>query len=273
MELRPHFRDRRVDERFEREGYVLLPGAARAQVRPLRQLHRRLVGRSPGGFHSTLYSPDATHKRAVNAEVVAILGPLLDEWFEGHEPLLTSFISKGRADGGGPMPPHQDWSFVDEHVAASLNVWVPLTDVDDRNGAMSVLPGGHRLPFTIRGTDTPNPFREVEDLARRQMVEVPMRRGDVLVHDHRVLHASPPNRARRARVVAGCAVLPAGAERLHFRQLADGTLERYRVEPTFFTEHTYGSAELPPSAAPAGTVAFVQPTFGADDLPGARRAS
>lgn len=264
--IRPRFVDPALDARYEALGFVVIPGAASKVLRALRRVHRSVGGRVAEGFHSSMYSPDPAHKEQVHRNLLAVLGPLLDEHLEGHEPLLASFITKGRGDSGA-MPPHQDWTFVDEPALASMNFWVPLIDVDTRNGAMAVLPRGHRMRHTIRGSDTDNPFREIQDLAERHMVDVPMRAGDALVHDHRVLHRSPPNRRRRPRVVAGCAVIPTGAKLLHFRQTAPGHLDRYEVVQRFFTEHTFGSSSLPASATKIAEISFANPLLGPDDIP------
>lgn len=264
--LRPHLSDPQLDEELEEQGYVLIPGAGRRHLRAMRAAHRRVSGAVPPGFDSTIYSSDETRKRAVHGALVEAFAPLLDDLLHGHRALLASFVTKGRSEAG-TMPPHQDWTFVDEASGSSLNVWVPLIDVDHRNGAMSLLPGGHRMPFTIRGTDTPNPFVAVEAQAAAQMVELPMRAGDVLVHDHRVLHASPPNRRRRPRVVAGCAVIAEQDAPIHYRQVGSRRVERYEIDPAFFVEHTFGADRLPDSARLVETFDFEQPIFTDQDLP------
>ena len=262
---RPRFRDAQLDLILEDLGFVVLRGAGVDLIRPARRLHRQVAGSVPPGFHSTMYSSDDTAKRRVNEGLTSLFTPLLDRLFVGHRPLLSSFVTKGRG-AEGTMPPHQDWTFVDEPGGSSFNVWVPLVDVDQRNGAMLLLPRGHRLPRTIRGTDTTNPFERIEHLVVPRMVSLDMHAGDVLVHDHRVLHGSPPNARRRPRIVAGCAVVPQGAEVVHYRSVAPGRLDRYQVEDRFFTDHTYGAAALPPSARPTGAVEFANPVFEAGDL-------
>ncbi len=265
MSERPRLSNDELDARYERDGYVVVRGAAASIVRPLLSTHRRLVGKTPAGFHSTPYFQDLELKRAVHRELTAALSPVVDELVTGHRVLLSSFISKRRG-ADGVMPPHQDWTFVDEPDASSMNFWVPLVDVDRRNGALSVLPGGQRVPPNIRGSGTDNSFARVEQFAAGRMVELEMSAGDVVIHDHRLLHASPPNTRRRPRVVAGCALVPADVPALHYRQIAPGRLEKFELEDRFFTDHTYGDPTFPPSARLLGTVEHHNPVFDEADL-------
>ena len=265
MSERPRLSNDELDARYERDGYVVVRGAAASIVRPLLSTHRRLVGKAPAGFHSTPYFQDLELKRAVHPELTAALSPVVDELVTGHRILLSSFISKRRGEEG-VMPPHQDWTFVDEPGASSMNFWVPLVDVDRRNGALSVLPGGQRVPTNIRGSGTDNSFARVEQFAAGRMVELEMSAGDVVIHDHRLLHASPPNSRRRPRVVAGCALVPADATAVHYRQVAPGRLEKFELEDRCFTDHTYGDPTFPPRARLLGTVEHHNPVFDEADL-------
>lgn len=262
---RPQLRDRALDLQLQDRGYVVVPGAAAAVVPGLRAAHRQLVGRVPPGFHSTPYTRDPETRRQVHERLVALLGPVVEHELEGARPILGSFVTKRRGSDGR-MPPHMDWTFVDERVAASLNFWVPLDDVDGRNGAMEVLPTSHRVAGTIRGLGTENPFAEIEPDVARQMVTLPMRAGDVLVHDHRLLHSSEPNLSRRPRLVAALALVPATAPAVHFRQAGPGELVRYDIDDRFFVDYVYGDEEVPSSARVVGHVRFVNPTLTLEDL-------
>ncbi len=262
---RPQLRDRELDRQLEDLGYVVLPGAAASVVPSLRAAHRQLVGRVPPGFHSTPYTRDPTTRRRVHDRLVQLLGPVVEREVSGARPILGSFVTKRRGSAGR-MPPHMDWTFVDEHVAASLNFWVPLEDVDERNGAMEVLPASHRVVGTIRGLGTDNPFAGIEPDVARHMVTVPMEAGDVLVHDHRLLHASEPNQSRRARLVAALALVPESTPTIHFRQTGPGELVRYDLDDQFFVDYVYGDEELPASAREVEHVSFENPTFTLEDL-------
>jgi hypothetical protein len=98
------------------------------------------------------------------------------------------------------------------------------------------------------------------------MVTVPMEAGDVLVHDHRLLHASEPNQSRRARLVAALALVPESTPTIHFRQTGPGELVRYDLDDQFFVDYVYGDEELPASAREVEHVSFENPTFTLEDL-------
>ena len=264
---RPLLRDPDLDAGVQEEGFVVVRGAARGLVRDLRRVHRNRGPRvPPPGFHSTMYSPDAAHKITVHNDLVAVLTPLLDELFVGYRPMLANFVTKVRGGENGIMPPHQDWTFVDEVEGSSLNVWIPLVDVNRRNGGISVLPRSHRLPRTIRGTDTPDPFQGLGERLDDWMVELPMSAGDVLVHDHRVLHGSPPNLRRRPRLATACAVVAEDAQLVHHALGEDGLLRRYLIEDSFFVRHTFGRPDFPSDVVFDRLVDFTNPAISDDDV-------
>ncbi|MEZ5321278.1 MAG: phytanoyl-CoA dioxygenase family protein [Microthrixaceae bacterium] len=263
-DVRPRLRDAAADRSLHDAGVVVLLDAATSIVPRLQHVFDTCYGIAPAGFHATMYCDDRAFKERVHGELRAILLPWLDALFEGHRLLLSNFVTKSTGEAG-VMPPHQDWTFVDERFAASYNVWIPLVDVNSANGAMSLLPRGHRIPLTIRGTDTPNAFDRVD--ADSRLVEISMSAGDVLVHDHRVLHSSPANHGDADRVVAGCALAPTGVPILHYRQVAEGVLERFTVPERFYTDHTFGADHLAASAGSPVPDRFSQPRFTERDLP------
>ena len=92
-------------------------------------------------------------------------------------------------------------SFHSRIVAAPLMAepafWIPLVDVDEENGCIQVLAGGHRHtpPYVEQwGPDTFVP--QLEGLVP---LPVPMQVGDVLMMHQHLPHSSPPNRSDHIR--------------------------------------------------------------------------
>jgi len=97
--------------------------------------------------------------------------------------------------------PDQHGAFLSRIVAAPQmaepNFWIPLVDVNEENGCLQMLPGGHRHTPAYEDQWRPDSFvRELDGLVP---VAVPMQVGDaLLIHQH-LPHASPPNRSDHIR--------------------------------------------------------------------------
>ena len=77
------------------------------------------------------------------------------------------------------------------------NFWVPFVPVDEENGCLHVLPGGHRHTPPYEEQWDPNTY--VPELNDLEPVVVPMEVGDALLMHQHVPHVSPPNRTNAVR--------------------------------------------------------------------------
>ena len=75
-------------------------------------------------------------------------------------------------------------------------------DVDERNGAMRVIPGSHvagALPHRFFGEQNGYHGVREEFLADREVVRVDVRKGDAVVFHPLLIHGSSPNRSDTIR--------------------------------------------------------------------------
>ena len=75
-----------------------------------------------------------------------------------------------------------------------LSVWLPLVDADEQNGCLSFIPGSHRygaIPYRDTDTGQREPIEPVTTYGQPRLE--PVQVGDVIVFDHRTLHASGHN--------------------------------------------------------------------------------
>lgn len=259
------FIDPGLARQFEHQGWIVTNFLAAGEAH---RLHTFYAARDtlreparedlPSGFRASLFCADEADRLAVDACIKTAFAEPLKRLMHGHRALLGTFLEKRPMPEQGEVPLHQDWSFVDETRYRSLNVWCPLDDVDERNGCLWVLPGSHRFPTHPRAPFGPSPWiQQAPDLARR-LVPVPLRRGQALIHDHRLWHASLANRSRTPRLAAACVVVPASAQALHFSHGGpfnpSGPLNftRHEVDDAFFPAYRLG--EPPCGRYPATTV-------------------
>lgn len=72
----------------------------------------------------------------------------------------------------------------DSHDSRIVNAWIPLTEATPDNGCLKVAPGSH--------TGAVYDVKDEQAMAERA-VTLPMRPGDVLFLDNKLLHSSTPN--------------------------------------------------------------------------------
>jgi len=106
--------------------------------------------------------------------------------------------------GGRETDAHQDQPYWPIAEADTVTAWIPLVDVDESIGCMGYVPGSHAIGLrrfvNIFFGKTENVLARPE-LAGREPVFVPARRGDVLFHHGLCVHLARPNRSSQMRRV------------------------------------------------------------------------
>lgn len=108
---------------------------------------------------------------------------------------------------------HQDASVVVEEADNTeiLTVWIPLVDVDERNGCLCVVPRNHKRGLlqhcidALRGKYLPTAKFDAD-----RAKPLPMRRGSILVMDKMTPHSSLENKSDDVRVSMDLRFNPVG---------------------------------------------------------------
>lgn len=263
-------KDARLQQELEKNGYVKLALPQAAVVARLREINSRYEAlHDPNGrYHHTTYhaeNPDMSAK--VDRELKEAMIPSLKNIFSDTGFFVANLMYK-EAGENSTVPPHQDWNYVDEHYCDSLNLWIPLQDVDENNGCLTFLPASHRICYTLRTAPTfPGLFDKVMPLAENAMVPVAVRAGEAILFFHATLHGSVPNRSafRRANVVLG--VYTGGAELSHHyltKENGKMLIEKFVIDKDkfFFIK----DLKRPPSEWLAGTVTFDFPQLSEEEF-------
>lgn len=107
---------------------------------------------------------------------------------------------------------HQDNAYFDSSDDV-FTFWIPLQDVDVLNSCMFYVPGSHKsglLPHKTIGTNVrtrtgKTGFSLYSDWYKNsEFVKVPLKKGQILVHDKDCMHFSSPNLSDEYRVAITC---------------------------------------------------------------------
>ena len=249
---RATFRDPQRQARFARDGFVVVDLLDATGIAALRRVWAEDGGSARPGFHYGLAADGPERRRAVDRAVRPIVGPAVAELFDDHVIFLASFVTKAPGDDG-EVGEHADWTFVDEQHAVTAGLWAPLQDCAVDDGALVVVPGSHRFRPTLRGTpDLGLDFDLVRPLPDRLRRPVPLRAGQAVVFDHRLLHGSPVNRGTDVRVAVGVGVKTREVQLLHHTRTGPGLAARYEISTDHLLDAPFGQR---PAGTPVALVA------------------
>ena len=228
-------------DRFWRDGYLVGPVLLDAgAVAALRGAVERVHGGDLEGdgeyplFGTVLGDPDTGAARTVmygwrvNDAIRALvcgprLGALAAALLRAPRVRLwqDQVISKPPAApdrAEGTIGFHQDYPYwQDVSTDAMVTANIALQDTDDRNGALHVLSGSHRLGIVDwAGSFFDTDLDEVRsrlphDGAALEEVTLPLQAGQVSFHHSLTVHGSGPNRSDVPRMTLAPAYLPDGA--------------------------------------------------------------
>jgi len=231
--------DANLRELLQKDGVVKIPFLTPDELVCLQTFYHEMHGKDnpPSlhhGIHMTIWHHDTAYKLKIKNRISEILREASDRVFQDYRAINHQFIVK---IGGNEttFPVHQDWSVVDENLYGSLNIWIPLLDVDETNGAMWIVKGTHKTGRKIRGAGYlfPN-YHPVLDSLKPYMTSFPMKAGEALLFYHSTIHGSPLNGGDCERAVVQASILPKEAPlQIYFQKDAGSPLEVHFPEDDF----------------------------------------
>jgi ectoine hydroxylase-related dioxygenase (phytanoyl-CoA dioxygenase family) len=278
--MRALFKSSELQGDFDRDGYVIVPFLDTHEVAELNAHYASLNHdhATDHGFHVSLDSTDRAFKRATMDRLQQTARAKVDEVFDRARIFVASYVVK-EPGPRGIVPPHQDWTFVDESRFVSCTVWIPLARTTVDNGALGVISGSHRLFDHARASPSPQCPTPIGDLMFQIfpfLAIKEMEAGQALIFNNRTLHGSPPNLSNVARVAVGIGVTHEEAGLQHHYLLPSAgsqQIECYRVEPEFFHEYSntslsklYDEDGRPEGQTSLGLKPFVRQPVDADRL-------
>ena len=243
------FKDPKQQEAFEQNGYLKVSMLGEEEIQALKTLHKDLglVDEKGYGFHVGMDNQDKNLVLNMVETIKNIALPKVEEILFETQLFTASFVIK-EPNPTGVVPPHQDWSFVDnEEEFCSVTCWIPLQDVNIDNGCIGVVKGSNHFFENHR----PSPSPQVDTPLKEHMFTifpflslVEMKAGEALFFNNKTIHASPPNTTDEARLAIGLGFTQKEASISHYalKPGTTDTLLKYKIDADFFLK--YDNAQL-----------------------------
>lgn len=231
-EQRKYLNDSELDSQLADKGYVVAPFLNPEEVEFLKSKFEEAHPSDTAPFYATAHHQSPDFRREMSDIISQVLRPHVQEVLFECDLLGATFIVKSK-DDASLLQPHQDWNIVDENEFRSFNIWIPLVDLNEQNGAIEVLPESHKWIRGYRHSSIDCAYRKVHSLVWEHMKPLYLKAGEALIYDHALLHASKANRTDEKRLACASGLKPSGAE-MFFYWNNSGVVEQYKSNPDFF---------------------------------------
>jgi len=253
------FQDANLQAQIEKDGVVTIPFLSAEEVQTIRAFYNNIhpKGEAPqmrDGIHMTIWCTDKAYKLQVKSAIDAAVQRACEQVFTAHRRINPVFITK-RKGKDTTFPIHQDWSIVDETKHTAFNLWIPLHDVDETNGALWFVKGSHKITTYVRGPGVlfPNLYG-IKEHVRPLMSPACVKAGTAVIFYHRVIHGSPPNQTNTDRIVAALSIVPQQVPlQIFFQKDQASPLEVYRPHDEFIYDYDNvrdDTSKIPPGKQP-----------------------
>lgn len=235
------FKVKEAEDFFHENGYVVVDLLEEDTVNFLKNHFTRSENRSglDSNFYTSIWSKNKEFRVEIDTVLKKELKPSLDRVFKHYKAAFANYMVKKPGESSA-LQPHQDWNFVKEPEFYSVTVWIPLQDVDEKNGTLEVLPKSHLLSNYIRARFLNSPFNhQLEEIKNGLMLSIPLKKGQAIVVNSRTIHSSPDNQSNLTRVAASIVLFPENAELIHYVLDKDKENEIFELDITerFFTDY------------------------------------
>lgn len=194
------FKEPALQDRFNDQGFVVLEFLDAQEIEYINQLYNKLHPDGVAGFYTSTFAKDTNYRKTVDDEIKALMKRGLEKYFFDYKVYCGSFIVKAPGQKS-ELILHQDMTLVDESRFTGTNIWIPLVNLDEKNGAIEILPKSHRLFKTYRGSSLPDIYDGIVPEVKTLLKPCYLKAGEAIIFDQSIIHYSPPNLSYRVRPV------------------------------------------------------------------------
>lgn len=143
---------------------------------------------------------------------------------------------------------HQDAPLVDETEAPTTCLWIPTVNINTQNGALMVLPKSHKYFRWQRIHDQEDsPLSNLKEQMLDYMIPLYINKGDLIIFDNSLIHASAPNLTNEIRVAMTTTVAPNNYKLVHYCKSENNRkIKKYYIDESFWKEGCYMNPSLIP---------------------------
>lgn len=224
------FKDDNLNEEYLEQGYVTLKLLNNDECSKIKNSGKKLLADKFYKRSDFACLPNPMSNENLSSNISVFFKELLDEKIseilsEDFNFFYSTFLVKKPKSTS--LNWHADPSFYNQKKnECPINIWGGLTKLTKKNGCLKVIPKSHKLafdyePLPLSDLGTTAKCKSIKEsykeLIEKHAIDVPLKKGEVIIHDQNLLHASHPNKSFfNKRVAYKLIYIPKAINKLEF---------------------------------------------------------
>lgn len=235
-----HLIDQKLESSFSEQGFVKLNDFLdENMVKQLQELYRYTkFGNTNGKMYTNLQDLSYEENAAIEEAIVRICKKSIDAYLTNYRIVSAGFLIKGIGSESDSRL-HQDWSIVDESRFRSALLWIPLMNVDEKNGCIQVVPGSHTWFHTIRSFSLSSTFLKFNYKINPFLNALPLKEGQATLFFSKLFHGSKQNYSGVERSAITITIIDDSADFIHYLKSDDNTIKVLNCTKEFIYRHSF----------------------------------
>jgi ectoine hydroxylase-related dioxygenase (phytanoyl-CoA dioxygenase family) len=237
--MRAVFKNKELEEHFIKHGYCVVRLLEPSDLQKLEEIYYTNRVEEQAAIERTTSTTNIELGRNIRRQAGEVVGRRASQVLSDYRVLFSGFVTK---IPGKPskMRLHQDPTFVDETQFKALNIWSPLVDVDEKNGAVWIVPNSDKFFHGFRGQPAKEfDFDEISTQVMNKLGQmIPMKAGEALIYDTTLFHFSLENASGKIRIANASVMIPEEATPIYYHHnKALDTLDVYEINEDFMLRY------------------------------------
>jgi len=211
------FKSAELFQEISKAGFAVIDANLIEETEQLHSFIRAHFKISHPHFYYSLLENDFEQNKSICQHFKKILHSFYEANFTDYRTVTESFLAKP-AHTSDELLLHQDWCYTDEKKYCAYNIWIPLADITEENGAMFFLPGSHLWFDNLRSASLPTARISSKKFSSAQIASVTLKKGQALLFHPAVFHGSTPNLSSKDRIIVTATLLSETAPFIYFHQ-------------------------------------------------------
>jgi ectoine hydroxylase-related dioxygenase (phytanoyl-CoA dioxygenase family) len=217
------FRDKKLEQDFRIDGFVVLNLSDSKTTEHLEEYITSLKPEFGSQFYYSLMAHNYEQNKSIGSKITALLSSELNLIFDDFIIRNPSFIAKP-GNTTDEMLLHQDWSFTDVDRFEIGTLWIPLCDVNRKNGGLIFLPGSQHV-FSNYVSSSIQTLRISSASFPEQLLRFPeVKTGQAVVFNPSVFHGSCPNYTDQVRIAVTINIFPKDAPFVYYERISENKI-------------------------------------------------